>query len=126
MKNFKSWLENTKDMGGLSTIANFGHGETESDSFIPDQSHIQHALQISNRIKGFFPVFRQVVKTAAILNAFTNAIKQKINGENMPFNYNKDNWLNDEIQAYIAKTVGMDFNQIEQYCLPLKQHFVQI
>jgi hypothetical protein len=125
MKSFKKWIENT-DMG-FSTVSNLGHGEVESDPFIPDQTHIQHALNISKKIRGFFPAFRQIVKTGAILNAFTLALKNGLpSGNKQPFNYSKDNWLDDEVQNYIAKTVGMDFNQVEIYCTPLKQHFVQI
>ncbi len=125
MNSFKIWLEST-DVG-FTTVSGGGYGhEIENDPFIPDQAHIQHALNISSRIKGFFPAFRQVIKDGAILNAFSNALKQGFPKNGEPFNYQKQNWLNDEIQAYIAKVVGMDFRQVEPYCEPLRQSFVQI
>lgn len=121
MNTFKKWLESTANFNGISTASNAGP-ETEHDPFIPDQSHIQHAINISKRIKGFFPAFRNVIKTQAILQSFHKNLQ---NGEN-PFDYKKSSWLNDEIQQDIADEIGVDINQLEPYCQPLKQYFVQM
>lgn len=119
MKTFKKWIES--NFNGISTGSQ-SHPETEYDPFVPDQTHIQHAINISKNIKGFFPAFRNVIKTQAILKSFHNNLQ---NGKN-PFNYKKSNWLNDEIQKNIADEVGMEFNQVEPYCEPLRPYFVQM
>lgn len=121
---FKDWIESTADFSGISTQIS-GHPETEHDPFIPDQIVIQHALQASKRIKGFFPAFRHVVKIGIILKAFWDALQRKIGGE-IPFNYQKSDWLNDDIQQFIASETGLDVNQVEPYCEPLKHYFVQM
>ena len=53
MNTFKKWLESTANFNGISTASNAGP-ETEHDPFIPDQSHIQHAIYIKKN-KRLFP-----------------------------------------------------------------------
>ncbi len=118
MNSFKIWLEST-DVG-FTTVSGGGYGhEIENDPFIPDQAHIQHALNISSRIKGFFPAFRQVIKDGAILNAFSNALKQGFPKNGEPFNYQKQNWLNDEIQALQYICHSYTYNIFHPYIQPL-------
>lgn len=126
MMTFKKWMEISTPAFGVTTLA-MHQPETEHDPFVPDETHVQQAINVSQRIKGFFPAFRSVIKTNAILKAFWDALNAGLpkNGE-MPFNYSKSDFLNDEIQQYIANAVGMPFDRVEQYSAPLKFHFIQM
>ena len=123
MISFKKWLEST-DVGFTTTPNLYGTGEVETDSYLPDPMHIAKALSISAQTGGFFQAFRSSIKKESILAAFRDALKMS-KGQS-PFNYSKDNWLNDKIQRYIAQRVGMPFQNVEIYCEPLKRDFVNI
>ena len=128
MKSFKYWLEdqnNTPNFGNYTTQS-MSYPEAEFDNFIPDENHIRHALDISGRIQGFFPAFRSRIKDQAILMAFTDALKMGLPSNGSPLNYSKSDYLNDEIQQYIAQRVKMPFDQVEPYCERLKSYFVNI
>ena len=117
----------TPGMGG-STWPGVKGPEIEIDDFMPDQNHVQQAMNVANRIQGFFPSFRKTIKDQAILTAFGKAIDQGLpTGGGTPFNINRpQNYLNDEVQEFIAKSVNMPFDQVEVYCNPLKMHFMDI
>lgn len=126
MENFKQWMnaQNSTNAGfSAGTVTGLQNAEQEHDPYVPDQAHILLASKFANRIKGFFPTFRQSIKSRVILNAFSQ-ILSKLKGN--PFDYNNPSWLNDELEQAIAQQVGLTPDQFSHYSEPLKRYFVQI
>lgn len=66
------------------------------------------------------------MKDKMILKAFEDALKKGLSKNSKPFDYSRQNYLNDEIQKFIADRVGMRFEDIESYCQHLKWDFINI
>ncbi len=130
MQNFKKWIEaqqSTNQGFSSPTVLGLNNAEQEYDPYIPDQNHVLLATNFSKKIQGFFPTFRQSIKTRAVLNAFSTALKMGLpKNSNNPFDYNQNTWLNPEITQFMSMQLGLTPAALEPYAEQLKRYFTQI
>lgn len=131
--NFKNWFEKehpwievvTANNAQISTMVGNGQ-ETEYDQYSPSITDIQHAINVSNRIKGFFPMLRKNVKAGVIRTIFQNLLESGVL-QGTPFNYqNRNTFLHDGVLASIANSIGLDAAHAAVYVSELRYDFIDL
>jgi len=126
MRSFKKWMKAQTPQNQATTINSPLPNEVEHDNFAPDDSHIQHALNMSNRVQGFFPAFRSSIKDKMILKTFSDILNSNMLRNGFPLNYQNRDYLSDEARHHIARIVKLPLGQIEDYTQRLKSHFLEL